>query len=308
MLLRQVVAAGAVVALAALSGCDDGGRSASAGNPDAASSTAASTASTSRFPSYVALGDSYTAAPGVPQTEQQTGCFRSSSNYPALVARRLGSRVVDVSCPGATTLDLSGGQSSGGRPQPPQFSALTTDTSLVTLGMGGNDLGLFTTLIRTCGQLSQADAAGSPCRDVMESAGTGRDLLVAKVARIGARVSASVQAIHAASPNARVVLVGYPQPVPATGTCPILPLATGDYPYVRSIVADLNDALRKAADGGEATYIDVQKASAGHDICAGPDAWVNGSTTDLTRAIAFHPFAEEQKAVADLVVAALDQP
>jgi lysophospholipase L1-like esterase len=302
MLLRRVVAAVAVTALAALAGCDDGGRPASVGNADVTSSTAAST---SPFPTYVALGDSYTAAPGVPRTEQRTGCFRSSGNYPALVARRLGSTVVDVSCPGATTLDLSGKQRSGGRAQPPQFAALTADTSLVTLGMGGNDLGLFTTLIRTCGKLSLDDPGGSPCRDVMRS-GAGGDLLVEKVARIGTRVSASLQAIHRGSPNARVVLVGYPQPVPAKGTCPILPLAAGDYPYVRSIVADLNEALRKAADGEDATYVDVQKASAGHDICAGPDAWVNGNTTDLTRAIAFHPFAAEQQAVADLVVARLE--
>jgi hypothetical protein len=48
------------------------------------------------------------------------------------------------------------------------------------------------------------------------------------------------------------------------------------------------------------------KVSKGHDICAGPDAWVNGSNTDLTRAIAFHPFAEEQQAVADLIMRKLD--
>ena len=85
-----------------------------------------------------------------------------------------------------------------------------------------------------------------------------------------------------------------------------MPLAAGDYAYVRSIVVDLNDALGAAAERGQARFVDVLAASAGHDVCAGADAWVNGSTTDLARALAFHPFAAEQQAVADLVVAALD--
>jgi len=304
MLLRRLAATLAVAALAVAAGCDDASPDNSVGSPTAGPSTAHAD---SRFPTYVALGDSYTAAPGVPQTEQKTGCFRSSGNYPALVARRLGSTVVDVSCSAATTRSLTGEQATGDHSQPPQFSALEADTSLVTLGIGGNDLDLFSTLIGTCGQLALADSAGSPCRDLMQSPGKNSDLLVGKVARIGARVTTSVQAIHHRSPHARVILVGYPQPVPAKGTCPTLPLARGDYRYVRSIVGSLNDALRRAAARSKATYVDVQKASAGHDICAGADAWVNGSRTDLTRAIAFHPFAAEQQAVAELVLAQLDK-
>ena len=65
--------------------------------------------------------------------------------------------------------------------------------------------------------------------------------------------------------------------------------------------------MREAAGKGKATYIDVLEASAGHDICAGADAWVNGFDTDVTRALAFHPFAEEQQAVADLILAKLDK-
>ena len=139
----------------------------------------------------------------------------------------------------------------------------------------------------------------------MQAAGARQDPLRAKVARIGARVTASIKAIQKRAPNADVVLVGYPQPVPAQGSCPTLPLAKGDYGYVRSIVVDLNRALGAAAERGQARFVDVLAASDGHDVCAGAEAWVNGSTTDLARAIAFHPFAGEQKAVADLVVDAL---
>jgi lysophospholipase L1-like esterase len=299
MLLRRGLATLTVAVLAGMVGCADGSAPAS-GPSGPASSSAEARAGTA---TYVALGDSYTAAPGVPQTETKTGCFRSSDNYPSLVAEQLGVVVGDVSCSGATSRDLAGPQQGGQRNQPPQLSVLSPDTTLVTLGIGGNDFGLFTTLIRTCTQLGPSDPTGSPCRDRV--GGETTDPLVEDTSRIGVRVAASVEAIQRQAPQARVVVVGYPQPVPARGTCSVLPLAAGDYPYVRSVVSDLNGALRTAAAAGGATFVDVEKASAGHDICAGPDAWVNGSQTDLTRAVAFHPFAAEQQAVADLIVAAL---
>ena len=65
------------------------------------------------------------------------------------------------------------------------------------------------------------------------------------------------------------MLVGYPQPVPAKGTCRILPIAKGDYPYVRDLVCKLDDAMRTAAKKAKADFVDMVKASKGHDICAG---------------------------------------
>ncbi len=303
MLVRRVLAILAVAALALVAGCDDAPPPADVGSPDPAASAGAST---SAFPTYVALGDSYTAAPGVPETEQQSGCLRSSGNYPNLVAAALESQLVDVSCSGATSLALVGAQHTAGQVQPPQYAALTAETSLVTLSLGGNDLELFQTMVGTCAQLGYSDPVGSPCRDYMRAAGKKQDLLVEKIDKIRARVTSAVKGIHDRSPQARVFLIGYPQPVPAKGTCQVLPLAKGDYRYVRTIVGDLNDAMRAAAKKGRATYIDLVKASAGHDICAGPDAWVNGINTDVMRALAFHPFAEEQQAVADLILAKLE--
>ncbi len=298
-----VLAAAVLLAAVALTGCDDGPPSATVGNPDA--STPAPGAG-SPYPTYVALGDSYTAAPGVPQTEQETGCLRSSGNYASQVANRLKSDFVDVSCSGASTVALVGAQSTADHVLPPQFAAITAETSLVTLGIGGNDLELFQTMVGTCGQLGLSDPDGSPCRDYMADAGKKKDLLVEKIAKIGGRVKASLQGIHDRAPQARVILVGYPQPVPDKGTCRILPIAKGDYPYVRKLVVRLNDAMRTAAKKAKADFIDMVKVSKGHDICAGQDAWVNGVNTDLMRALAFHPFAEEQQAVADLIMKKLD--
>ncbi len=39
------------------------------------------------------------------------------------------------------------------------------------------------------------------------------------------------------------------------------------------------------------TYVDVLGASAGHDICAGDQAWVNGVTRIPEVAVEYHPFA-----------------
>jgi lysophospholipase L1-like esterase len=278
MLVRRTAAVLALAALGALTGCDEGPPGASVGNPSASST--ATRVSDLAYPTYVALGDSYTAAPGVPQTEQETGCLRSNGNYASLVANQLKSDFVDVSCTGASTVSLIGAQHRAEPRLPPQFAALSADTSLVTLGIGGNDLKLFETMVGTCGQFGLSE--------------------------VGGRVKAALKGIHDRSPQARVVLVGYPQPLPSKGTCRILPLANGDYPYVRGLVVKLNDALRTAAKKAKADFIDMVKASKGHDICAGSDAWVNGVNTDLMRALAFHPFAEEQQAVADLIMKKLD--
>jgi hypothetical protein len=104
-----------------------------------------------------------------------------------------------------------------------------------------------------------------------------------------------------------VLLVGYPQLVPAEGTCPELPLATGDYAFVRAQWQALAEAMRKAADAAGATYVDVLGPSEGHDICAGDDAWLNGATNRPFVAASYHPLRRGQAAVAKLVEQALEE-
>jgi hypothetical protein len=301
------VASVAVLLVAGLlaAGCDNGPKGATVGNPGGTGTPTAATTAT--YPTYVAMGDSYTAAPGVPTTEPDDGCLRSNGNYPSILASHLmGTTFVDVSCSAATTLSLTGVQRTSDHANPPQFNALHPDTSLVTIGIGANDFDLFSILISVCAQLALADADHAPCHDYMLANGAhGKDLLISKIGKIQVRVAAALNRIHDRAPDAQVVLVGYPQVVPAKGTCKILPLAKGDYPYVRSILVKLDAAMKTAARRGKATYVDVLEASEGHDICAGRDAWVNGIATDVNRAVAFHPFPEEQQAVADLITQAL---
>jgi lysophospholipase L1-like esterase len=235
----------------------------------------------------------------VPVTDVANGCFRSSANYPALVARTLSAHLDDRSCGGAQVVHLATSQ----YPEVnAQLDAVRADTDVVTLGIGGNDQGLFAQLTDKCPELRASDPTGAPCRDEMHAG--GGDLLRAGIAKTGTAVTDALREIHERAPQAQVLVVGYPQIVSPGNACSKLPLARGDYAYVAGINVALNTMLEKAASATRSTYVDVARASRGHDLCA-DDPWVNGSVTDQKRAAAYHPFAEEQVAVADLVVAAL---
>ena len=79
---------------------------------------------------YDALGDSYASGYGVPPYAE---CGRSQSAYAVQLDGRQRLRLDDfVACAGATTTSLvTGGQ----------LAALDADTDLVTLTIGGNDIG-----------------------------------------------------------------------------------------------------------------------------------------------------------------------
>ena len=250
---------------------------------------------------YVALGDSFVSAPLWPTTDMSTGCLRSSSNYPNQVVDELDDYdLVDVSCSGATSTSMIGVQITGDTQQLPQFDSLTPETDLVTLGIGGNDFNLFSNLMFTCLQAAKQDPQGSPCQDA-NTAG-GRDKLLESARKIEDRVEAITLGIQDRSPDARVIVVNYPQFVPARGTCPdLLPLATGDYPYALSINKALSDAVTAGGKAAGAEVIDAYTASKGHDICS-DEPWVNGIETQSNAALALHPFLAEQTAVADLIL------
>src|SRR3954464_932815 len=99
--------------------------------------------------SYVALGDSYVAGPAIPLPIKPWGCIKSDHNYAHLAAPKLGLDLRDPSCSGAETGDMTQMQGVWPDPNPPQFDALGADTTLVSLGIGGNDIG-FSSLAEDC--------------------------------------------------------------------------------------------------------------------------------------------------------------
>lgn len=255
------------------------------------------------FQRYVALGDSYSAGPLIPTTDLAAGCARSDHNYPSLVARALRVRTfVDVTCSGARTADLAASQPGfGDATIPPQLHALDRRTDLVTLGIGGNDLDLFGTVIATCTRLRASDPTGSPCARQLAAQGPN---LQAATATIADHVTTALRAVHRRAPKATVVLVGYPRLAPDRGTCPALPLAVGDYAEGRQIAVSLDRALRRAAHRTGTRYVDMYTASRGHDICS-TRPWVNGKETLRDKALAYHPLAAGMRADAARVLAAL---
>ncbi len=254
---------------------------------------------------YVALGDSFTSGAGLPRTSQDPlKCARSPLNYPHLVAKAIGAKLEDVSCGGATTDNGAKPQPLGPADWPPQLDAVTKGTDLVTVGLGGNDFSWFLTVMFSCTSAAGADPTGSPCEQQGTSPATN---LTAVPPQIGARVEALLREVHRKAPGATVLLVGYPQPVPAEGTCADLPLAAGDYAFVREQWEALDAAMRDAASAAGSTYVDVMGPSEGHDICAGEDAWVNGFRAKPGGAAAYHPLVSGQAGVAKLVEDALEE-
>jgi lysophospholipase L1-like esterase len=252
---------------------------------------------------YVALGDSFTSGGGLPEPVVGAVCQQSRLNYPNLVAEELGAELRDVSCGGAATQHATRPQPLGAGQAPPQLDALRPDTDLVTVGLGYNDSTFYLDLFYGCTAAAAADPEGRPCQDQREAAGVPDPATTAEA--IGADVRATLEEVQDRAPSAEVLLVGYPQLIAAGSSCEAVPIAAGDLEFVRAGLESLDDALEQAAQDAGVTFVDVYSASAGHDMCAGKDAWVNGVTDQPGVAATYHPFAEGQRAVADLVLDAL---
>ena len=240
---------------------------------------------------YVALGDSYTSAPLVPNpTGNPILCGRSTNNYPQDVKRAISpSSFTDVSCSSATTADMTQSQSLEGglETAAPQFNALGTQDALVTVGIGGNDADLIG-VAEECAKLDAAWPFGSRCKSHYQSGGT--DTEVAAINATGPKVAATIQGIHTRAPHAQVLVVGYPDALPENGsTCyPVVPYSSGDVTYVNSLEVQLNAVLKQAAHANGATYVDTFTSSIGHDACKGSAAWVNG-IVPTSLAFPLHP-------------------
>lgn len=251
------------------------------------------------YDDYVAMGDSFTAGPLIHpiRLDRPWGCVVSARNYPARLASYFHVDTYrDVSCSGARSEHLRKPQETALGTNAPQLEVLSHDTDLVTLGMGGNDFGLFGGLIDTCASVRDRNPAGAPCKKEFTVKGVDTKMRDAK--RIRGHVARSVRAIHKRAPHARIVVVGYLRILPPAGTCDAVPFARGDYRWGDRVQRRLNRSLRFGAERNGATYVNMYPASRGHDACSVGVAWVNGATTDLLRAAAFHPFAAGMQGIA----------
>ena len=223
-------------------------------------------ASAARAANNVALGDSYAAGPLIPnQSLDPLGCLRSDHNYAHLAAPTIGLTLRDVTCSGAKTDHMTQQQNVEPGPNPPQFNALDAETTVVTLTIGGNDIG-FSEVAQSCITINPFS---HPCLDKY-SAG-GKDQLAERIAATAPKVAAVLQGIHARSPLAKIYVLNYPAIFPETGfgCWPQMPVGFLDVPYLRQTEKNLNNMLATQAAANGATLVNWYNASIGHDACKG---------------------------------------
>jgi hypothetical protein len=249
---------------------------------------------------WVGLGDSYAAGPLIPnQSLSPLGCLRSSRNFAHIAATNRAMTLADASCSGATTSDMTAPQSTSAGTNAPQFNALSAATKVVSLQIGGNDIG-FTEILENC---VTYNPFARPCQDRY---GTGaNDQINARIAAAAPKVAATIQGIHQRSPAAKVLVVNYAAILPDTGSgCwPQVPFAYADVPYLRGKEKGLNTMLAQQAAANGATYVDDYTASIGKDACRSAGTrWVE-PLVPANAAAPFHPNARGEAGVAVSVTA-----
>ena len=249
---------------------------------------------------YVALGSSMAAGPGISPRAAGSPlrAGRSARNYPHLVAERLGYDLVDVTYSGATTADVLRERRHGA---PPQVDALDGSERLVTVTIGGNDVGYVPLLFAaTASPLLRAlPVIGNALRELLDPAAREGAL-----ATIGASLREVGHAVRTRAPQARIMFVDYLTLLPPAGTpTPPLPDAVAD--LARHVADRLADITAEAARDTGCEVVPAAQASRAHHAWSA-DPWTEGAGSLLPwRPKPFHPNAEGMRAVAALIVAAL---
>ena len=254
------------------------------------------------MPTYVALGSSFAAGPGIDPIVVPA-CGRSGRNYPNLVAGQLGYDLVDVTSGGATVADVLDRPQSllTGGTVPPQLEAVGPDADLVTVTVGGNDVGYLLTLLR-CSY--RADPAGAPAA-AAASFGTPIDAAAvdAALAALPGRLAGLVAAVRDRAPRARVVLVDYLTVVPAQRSA-AFPMSEEHRGLCADVARRLEAVTAAAARTDGAELVAASAASRGHAV-GSAEPWVTGWVFgDLLSGggAPYHPNAAGMAAVADLLV------
>jgi lysophospholipase L1-like esterase len=254
---------------------------------------------------YVAIGDSYTAAPELVNqisVSTPTGCDQSDANYPHIVAEHLKvESLTDMSCSGAFTKHLTSAQWTNEGTNQPQEKALSAQTKLVTIGLGGNDSKLLPLFFECAGK--PHDAA-NPSFCVQKFRSGGQNKFVASVKSVRPDIDEMLDVVREKAPNAEAYVVGYPQITPDDGTdCPDeMPFTARDLAYLDEGIVALNAELRSAAAKHKMFYVDTHKPSEGLGVCAPRDRrWIE-SVVPTAPAFAMHPNPVGELGIAEAVL------
>ncbi len=249
---------------------------------------------------YVALGSSMAAGPGI--RPRATGApwrsGRSARNYPHLLAERLNLELVDVTFSGATTAHVLAESQHG---KPPQIAALDGSESLVTVTIGGNDVGYVPLLMAA--SLPRAarrlPLLGGRISELLDRGTRDRAL-----AQVFDALCAVGGALRRRSADARILFVDYLTMLPPAGG-PAAPLSEADADLGRHVAATLQ---RLTADAAVATGCEIVRAaaaSAQHHAWS-TEPWTTRPGVPLPgRPAPLHPNGAGMRAVAELVAAQL---
>lgn len=258
---------------------------------------------------YVALGDSYTAAPALAnQVSNNTPgeCFQSDQNYPHIVARAIKAEsFTDVSCSGAFIRHLTQPQWTKDGSNAPQADALSAQTKLVTIGLSGNDTKLVPMFFECAGKPYDAS---SPSYCVKKFRSGGRDQFLDAARSVAGSIDGMLTLVRERAPNAAVYVVGYPQITPNDGTdCPDeMPFTAADLAYLDDGMRELNRELKAAAKRHRMTYVDTYAPSKGLGVCAPADRkWIE-SVVPKKPAFALHPNPVGEQGFAEAVLKAIE--
>ncbi|MCX4750804.1 GDSL-type esterase/lipase family protein [Kitasatospora sp. NBC_01287] len=229
-------------------------------------------------------GSGYAPA-GIYGSTYASGCDRSDVAE-VKSATGIAQTSVNLACSGATTANVfraaDGGQSfKGEAPQADQLAALAAkdNVKLITLSIGGNDLG-FSDVITDCAE----DYAiwDSYCADTEQSAIDGK--MPAAMAGVGKAIDeirAAMAGDGYASGSYRIVLQSYPSPIPRsgenrysesgwdrvnTGGCPFW---DADSDWARdTMVPEVSDQLAAVAAAKGVQFLDLRDFLQGREVCS----------------------------------------
>ncbi len=276
----------------------------------AVAATAVSAPGTLRAKRYVALGDSFSSGDGNPPYRAGTDrllfphdkCHRSYFAYSSIVHSRRGGSWAFWACSGARIPDMTSTNRENpvegaqlDRIAPPGKSDPSVD--LVTLTIGGNDAEFGVAAVCIASRL----AVPVLCH------GDWQKAVSAATERLRSTLPPVLRALRARAPDARVLLLGYPDPfptaVPAGSRCSAW-FAAGDIAWANRESAALNAAIQAAARTSASRITFVPPTGfAGHDVCS-RDPWFNAVSLEPSRISgSFHPNVLGQRQLARLVLA-----
>ncbi|HUQ00693.1 MAG TPA: SGNH/GDSL hydrolase family protein [Aeromicrobium sp.] len=231
----------------------------------------AGAATSPTYREYVALGDSYTSSTGFSMVPDQTivplGCAQSVSDYPHQVAALLKVPTFrDASCGGASTKHFTGPQSTQAGTNAPQFDRITPTTDLITIGIGGNDIGLVG-LAQECLQSTATSCKSNHVKN-------GVDDVSAKIAATQPKIEGAILGARArAAKKARIILVNYLEAMPDNekGCYPLVPVSPSDAEWFTQKYKEMNAMLARAAAATKAEVADTYGPTIGHNACTPPN-------------------------------------